>query len=593
MFPVPWHRSVRPSISRKKYALSLRLFQVALFGYLLAIVACAPQSTPDLLQVDSVGPKTLEPGSEIQIIGRGFPENHEGTLYLEGMVYAPARVPKSVQWQLPLRAGSRGHITIRLSSRNLGTYLEGAPHLTFRGDALLEFAPLRAGRAILKGSKRTLVLDFFSRGEEENTDSSLFTQYLGIAVSPQLLITEVKSDARGAQAGLLKGDHLLELDGVRLDSLRDLLPQAQSRASVLTFMRSGLLKPQQVHLDRSEFQLLDHTVAARALVVSLGIVFAFLLAAHPPHFLLWLCADKTKGRRSPPLWLVDVQPHLQTLAYPVYLLVLLYTWWQLSGFNEQSVPTSLLVTLAAGGMLLISSAFLLGGASTHQRKFSLLGALSASLVRLLLLAPILLAVMIRISDVGSLHLNEVARSQGAFPHQWGMFSSPWTLFLSLSYLFSLVPIAGRRAPLEGNAGAKSPTNLLSRVGEWAGQLLLMGLWLALFGGATLGASSAGLGAGVLLSLKLALLISLVSLARARMGHLRVGESWGLFSGTQLLWAIIFAMMGFISNFSGYSDQYSELLGLLALAFSISLATIALVARSLSWSGMGRRVDPWI
>jgi NADH:ubiquinone oxidoreductase subunit H len=560
---------------------------------LFCILACAPQKSPDLLSLSRISPAALEPESELEIEGNGFPENRRGTLTLEGVAHTPARAPRQVKWELPLISESRTKVTLRPDARLLSDLTEGAFHLTFRGKAQLSFPPLVSGRPPLRGQKENVVLDFFVPGLSAPTDPSTFSNYLGLELSPELVVQEVQVDSRASSLGLQAGDRIHSLDGVRLDSPRDFLPQSGARTSVLEISRGASDEVALIQVERASFQLLELTVATRALAVLLGVVLSLLWVARPPRLLVWLFAEKSRARRGPIVWLSDVSPRGQAMAYPAFLVVVVGFHLLLQGWETGLLGAEFLGTLATGGLLLLLSAFALGGRRSTGVGFSLLGAISGALLRLLVLAPVIVASLAAAANAGTLSLSEIAGAQGFRPDQWALFESPFSFLLGATYLLALLPLAGRRAPLEGHRCAQGAGLLLARASEWTGHLILVGLWIALFAGGPFQGASFPLVEGITLSIKIALLACGLAWVRARTGHLRMGESWGLFGAVNLCVSLILAGLSCGAAWIGLSDTHAEFLGLSSAALAVSLMILLVISSQRSWAHMGRRIDPWI
>jgi NADH:ubiquinone oxidoreductase subunit H len=409
-----------------------------------------------------------------------------------------------------------------------------------------------------------------------------------------LVVTSIEPESIAESVGLKIGDRLHTLDGVRLDSPRDFLPQAQAETSVLEFSRAGFTGLGQVQIDRTHFQLLESGMAARALALLAGVALSLIWAARPPRFLLWIFGDKSRLRRGRVVWLSDVGTKSQVLAYPIYLTVVLAFWWMLEKTSSELLGLKLLSSLATGSLLLSGSAFLLGGKRSGPKGgFSLLGALSATVLRLLVLLPVIVATFARASEVGSLSLSELAREQSFWPGGWALVRSPFTFVLSLAYLVALLPLAGKRPPLEGRRAELDLSLILSRAAEWAGQLILVALWVAIFAGENSLSKDQLLLSGILLSLKIAGLAHVLAWLRARTGHLRLNESWGLFGAFNLVVSLGTAALSVGAVVSGIGDTHAELFALFAAALGASMLVLLLVSSQRSWAHMGRRIDPWI
>lgn len=569
-------------------AILLNVFVAALL-----LGGCATQATPDLLEITELGPSTLETGSEIRVVGAGFPEGRPGTLRFLGTMHAPARRPRAVEWNLPFLANSQGEITLRVGAREIAEQLQGSPHATFRGDAQVEFEPIKRGRPILRGSKEGLVLDLFGSAGSTQEDENAFVAFLGTEVDKELKLTQVVKDGVASRAGLEVGDRLLVLDGVRVDSRRDLLPQAATGSSMMEVARPGQDARLEAVIDRRDFQLLDQSVATRALAAFTGVLLALVWAARPPRFFLWLLGSGPRSRNRRSAWLSGVPEARQVLVYPVFLVVLLGTFWLLST-RAQSVQLMAFVgCLALGSLMLLLSSFLLGGTRSKGDGFSLSGALSSTFLRGLMLIPVFLAAFYRASEVGSLNFSEIAGQQAALPSGWGIFASPCSFILAVSYLVVLLPLSGRRAPLYGHPGNFSSGLAVSRLIEWAGIVLLIAVWIVAFLGAAQGGTPGGFIAGALLSTKIAAVAHALRWAQAQGGGLRLSESWSLFGLTQILLSMLLFFLGFSGNFLGFSSRHSEALGLFAVALALASALLFFISSQRSWAHAGRRVDLWI
>jgi len=268
-------------------------------------------------------------------------------------------------------------------------------------------------------------------------------------------------------------------------------------------------------------------------------------------------------------------------------------WWMQSGLYRSLSGLDFVSLVASGGLLSLVSAFVLGGVRSRGFGFGLLGAFNAASLRLLVLVPVLVAALVRASDAGSLRLEEIARDQGTLPQKWALFDSPFSFVLGVAYLLALVPLSGRRAPIEGHPGTSSKTVVFARVSEWTGALLLLGLWVVLYAGAPGGHSEHHLATGVLLSVKLAILAHSLAWVRARTGHLRLSESWGLFTWANLLVSIAAAAAQLGILVLGFKERHTEILSLFSVTLCLSFFLLSFVTSQRSWAHMGRKSDPWI
>jgi len=563
-----------------------------LFLLLAVLSGCAHEAAPDLVDIHQVEPSTLEAGSELRITGLGFAERHGGTLRLVGTLFAPGRSPRALDWSVSVHPEARSLLVLPLKERHIAELLDGARHGTFRGQLQLEFSPTLPGRPILRG-EHELTLNVFASSEVDTKDAVAFLDHLGMKLSPTFTVQELSPSGAAKSAGLELGDRVLSLDGVDLDKLSDFVPAPHISASTLNFRRPPHAPTFEVAIARDDFQLLDQALLRQALACALGLGCAMLLIARPPRVLLWLMGPKRRGQTLWTEWLEGVGPGFQPLSYLIFAVVSVGYSCALSQPLPSLAAFDVLLVLNLGVCSVLLGALLLG-AGAGRGRVSLLGAMTSLSTSVALLLPVFIAALSRAAEVGSLSLTELDAAQGLWPTQWGALASPWSLVLSVSYLLALLPLAGRRPPVFGQRAEKSPLFVAGRTLEWLGGLLLLSLWLSLFGGAQLlSAHSSWLLRGGLYCGKLALLGYGLSALRARAGYLRCAEAWTLWGPRNLL--VSMTATGLL-----VASFYPIARGLtldLKTAFSTTLLAAFLlllwVAQSRSWWQRGRGSDPWI
>src|SRR5690606_34627155 len=136
-------------------------------------------------------------------------------------------------------------------------------------------------------------------------------------------------------------------------------------------------------------------------------------------------AEKSRERRGPIVWLSDISPRGQVWAYPTFLLVVLSFHLLLQGWETGLLGAEYLGAVATGGFLLLLSAFSLGGRRSTGVGFSLLGASSGTLLRLLVLSPVIVTSLTMAAHAGTLSLSEISQRQGFLPDEWALFETPF------------------------------------------------------------------------------------------------------------------------------------------------------------------------
>lgn len=579
---------VSPSIRRIS-----RIFAAACLPGLAILSGCAVEAAPELLDVREVGPVALERGATLVLSGAGFPERQAGVAVLVGSTFTPAREARAVRLSWPALAASRSRVEVDLPEKLLASLTEGAPHVTFRGKVIVEFAAPRVAGPLLRGESGDVVLDFFDRRAAPPADAPSFSSFLGLGLSDGLEVLRIDADSEAARAGLLPGDHLLALDGVRLDALGDFLPIAGADVSALEFSRPGHRESGTTVIDRSNYRPLAISAAAEALMVVLSALLALVLAAHPPRFLVWLGARRPLKRRG-------LAPgrtgFISSFEFACFLSLVLGLWLVLGRVQLPLLGSGwfdLELLAALGFVSLLIASFLAGGRRSSRKGFAVWAACRGALGSLVLLVPALVGILLRASETGSLCLADLGHAQGAGPFEWALLESPWSLLLGLGFLGSLVPVFGRRPPAEARDARLRSNGPVADGLAWLGLVVLAGIWVVLFLGGTQGITPASWLAGVVLSVKLAVALAAVFGLRSAVGQLRSSESFGFWGPG--LFACTFAGAGlFALNLHVAAfDTHLPLLrqGVTILAVS-SLVLLGLSA-SRTLGHTGRSADPWI
>lgn len=566
--------------------------QLGLILLILSLFSCSPEAAPELIEIERIDPPTLETGTELRVEGTGFVEHRPGTLRLKGTLYAPGRSPQVLKFSRSIQPETRSLIALRLKEREINEALDGAHHGTFKGKLEISFEPVMEGRPMLRGTRDNITLDLFASGLASSKSAQAFLDYLGLKLSSSFVIEQLEPHGLAAQTGLAVGDRLIALDGVNLDSLADFVPAPHMSVSTLNYLRGNAKTPLEVQLRRGDFQLLDTKLVERGLALALGLGLALIFAARPPRFLVWMLGTRFKSSRRGVVWLEGVGKRSQPLAYLVFALVSVCYVLLLGGGLEKLQHFDFLIVLSSGILAMLSGAFVLGGSSSNKR-FSLVGALASTAMAGFVLLPIVIASLARSAEVGSLELVEIDAAQSVLPPDIGALHSPWSLILSATCLLALVPLSGPRPPVFGIRGPKARGFLLGRVLEWTGLLVILALWLSLFGGAQLDESHAHLLTAGVFALKLAALAYVIGTLRARIGYLRMSEALGLW-GTGNVIVSCLAVGLLVLSWTRLSQGLSfDIKSSFSAALLGSFLLFSFVAQARSWVRSGRGSDPWI
>ncbi|HSC89126.1 MAG TPA: PDZ domain-containing protein, partial [Polyangiaceae bacterium] len=496
-------------------------------------------------------------------------------------------------------------IAVRLGARQLSALAQGAEHVTFRGRVSVEFDPARSGGPVLRGQSDETVLDVFQRARTDAADGG-FESFLGVTLTDALVVDAVEADSEAGRAGLALGDHLLELDGLRLTARADFLPAAGLDVSALVFERPDHDGVATALVDRARFQPASSAAAAEALMLAAALLVALLLAARPPRVLVW--ALGRVGRKSAAAAAVPLAgqgPAFGVVAGVLWLVIgdpgragrAWFGWFDLE------------LTLLLGGLCVLLSAFALGGSRqagsrqgarsaarasrpSGRRRFSATGALLGAFGAALWLVPVFAAAVLRASETGSLKLADLSRLQGPTAFGWALLDSPAALALALASWCALLPRGGFRPALELESPMASPRRLAEVIGTF-GKTWLAGVWVVAFAGGAEGFGTGSLWGGLWFAGKLWLVLAALGAASRWLAEPRVTDSWSLLGRVVFPTVLVGLGLFALALRGGPELAHVELLRRGVLVWLLGLCVLMGVSATRALGHSGRRADPWI
>jgi NADH-quinone oxidoreductase subunit H len=444
-----------------------------LFGVLVGCTAS--DGPPDLVTVLDLVPREPEIGERIEVSGTGFPEGAPSTLAFRGDLFRAAQ-PAVHDVTIMARAtpshGSRVSllVTDELLAQFSGTGAD-AEHTTFRGDLLAAFSPRRSGAPPITGTLRDVVVDFPAPPQSESlvaerrAEATRVSQAIGIELAEDpgrsgLMVAALAAQGRAEQAGLLKGDVLVEFDGTRVRQPTDVVPRAGQRLAKALVKRPGIPEPVERTISVEGVRpAAPAELAVAAVMVGLAAAILFLLGGPVARLLgwtegrlaqrlrvlssaergapesrlrkaLWLVRNVITERRGPEL--ARVLPHLSSLAVSgLFAAVALGMCWVAP---ELDLPLLLACSVTA-----LVTAALVGGGSIEGSRWSFRSGLLAALYALGREIPAVAACACVALGAGSVRPDLLVESQGSLPWQWAAFRGPIQLGACLLWMLSLVP----------------------------------------------------------------------------------------------------------------------------------------------------------
>jgi NADH-quinone oxidoreductase subunit H len=630
---------VRPSGS---IPVLLALRSVALLALALCAACESREASPNLLEVSDLNPHSLEVGDRLVVTGSGFPEGRAAKVSFHGDVFRAGQAPLRDVTIVTSAAASDPHsISVTLGA-DLAREFCGAGdavHATFRGATTASFPARDAGAPPVRGTLEGVVLDInpasvarFAQQAHE-AEAARFAEYAGMAVVQSeerevLLVDTIDPEGRAARAGLLPGDALLELDGVRLASLSDLIPPPRARLSRVLVRRGDEKTPATFAVDVSGFQPGSPSELVPAATL-LGFALALLLLFASPlgRALAWFeerLASKLRDRARPsaflraggeqkPFGLVPVLlRELPSSPLPYFVFIMDSAWLTLLAMNRTIWARELdLPVLFLGSLTALSATALVLGGRQPGRRFSLLGGLRLVLLNLLFQSPVFAAMACAIFLSGSLRSDDILAAQGGWPWQWFAFESPLSLAIFVLLVLGLVPVVSR-APgaIEAaisDAGASAKYRARTTLPEWSHLILTSGvISLVFLGGPRVPGLVADQTAGLALQIVGALLfqakavvvLSLVLVLRFATNQVRLTDVARLGARYLLPGVALLLVATYVWTFGSQSPIFAAARVPLRYALFFLCAVCAAhvvlrVARKLAGERPRSAVNPWL
>lgn len=467
-------------------------FRLALCASLICVWGCREHETLWLLDVSALESTTAEPGSTLEFSGRGFPSGRSGELVLRGTLRSAGVAEKETTITLATFATSSVRVNALVDERTARTL---PSHASFDGRAQLRFASRDGGW--IAGEISRVALEW--RGIEDASDSGLrhggekLLAALGLEVnesvadSGSVRISNVHARSAGATAGVLVGDRIEWVNGLRVRSISDLAQPAGARTAQL--------------------MLRDAVDAPRAMVVSLE--RDATAAFEGFRYLLWVCpvalALLFLGPWPSPAELLQsvmhyARGHQYTLFRPIARAC--GSKVRARGLRDPRLETWGWVSLAAamscaaasaGGALSLGSALagygivLAWRSVIASRSKTIRDRLHSVLPLATAFALVTFALACGAALGGGASFEHLGREQGGAPFGWALFSRPPTWIGA----FIVVSCIGQ---LHASSAAARAVATLDNLGRTVLASIVTALWLG--GAGTLEDLQPALGLGL-------------------------------------------------------------------------------------------------
>ncbi|HEY6724679.1 MAG TPA: NADH-quinone oxidoreductase subunit H [Polyangiaceae bacterium] len=278
------------------------------------IVGCdGSRGNPELLVVADVGPPQLELGDRVEVVGDGFPEGRSATVEFEGELHRVGDPEvRSYRHSFVARSAGRSLVAFVPTEAELQQLVGGgasAAHTTFRGRVRVAFGSRQAKSGPVYGTLENVVVDVFPWNVPEAVrrkhaaEAARFAQFLGVTFGPSgFEVTLVKPGSLAERAGILGGDVLLSLDGVRLQSPNDFFVSGGQPRADLELRRGRLENPIELSLPVEGFRPVSPTrLAGAALLIAFAAALVLVFRAPSLSLLVWIerrIVERTLERRA-------------------------------------------------------------------------------------------------------------------------------------------------------------------------------------------------------------------------------------------------------------------------------------------------------
>lgn len=407
---------------------------------------CVAEPPPTTLEVSDVRPHEVDVGDRLEIDGAGFPVRRTAKVGFRGTLHRGGVPAESVNVTFDIEARSEGRLDLPVTEALASRFFADGPtgHATFRGEVTVSFPASEPGAAPLRGRATNVVVDV--RGSRKGTlDKKALPRdsvdALGLTIAEEapasggLTVAAVRAGSPAAGAGILPRDVIIELDGVRVSSLADLVPAGDATATI-AIRREG-------HEPRVLLVPLDGALrrTPRGMVAGAGLVGAasllLVLAMRKPSAAS-ASVERRIAARVRELSPASIASSARDASRTLFAMLAGESTLRLSFAAALFTVVCALFSVVAPLLLpdldvvtLTCAAMAASFASGPVGLFAMARAHAAGA----------LALSCAIVTSGAFRLADLLRAQGAFPWEWLAFRTPATL---ISVMLWIVAAASLR-----------------------------------------------------------------------------------------------------------------------------------------------------
>jgi hypothetical protein len=245
--------------------------------WLILLAACSGYDDLALLEVQTIEPPELEPGTTLRIHGSGFPLGQAPEILLSGSIHRPGMPTSTVKASLVGEVQSESLIEVPVRE---GLFERVGGRATVEGELRVGFRAVGWHREVFaaKPVRLDVLPDTSSLlrvdGDREERGGLGSGRSFGLELSREELgtvgirVISVEPGGLAALQGVKPGDTVVRLDGMSLYSWRDFVPDPSKSESTVLVLRDGLPGEHELRW--------PHEVTARVVDPVVLVVFALL-----------------------------------------------------------------------------------------------------------------------------------------------------------------------------------------------------------------------------------------------------------------------------------------------------------------------------
>ncbi len=396
--------------------------------------SCSMQAAPQLIQVREVVPTDVEIGDRIAIVGEGFPAGKQARVTFRGALHRPGERPtRDAEIVVPGAVVGPEQVEVAFGESTQALFCgpgDRSAHTTFEGEVEVAFAAAAVGAPPVAGALRQVVLDVrpSARDREFDPEGQRVLTFVGLRVALDarrgigLPVDAVLPGSRAEASGIAAGDILATFDGLRIDSVGDLVPAPGEREAIVGIRHAGALAvaPHTLSVDGFRQPPAAELLGSALLVV--GALALALLFGAPPRPSVASALQRVIGRmRGGRIFASALREVLPPVAVPGLIDLAACMLLAAMPFGQYLVAAHLDVGLifVAGATALAVVAFVAGGSAW--------GGMRAAAHVAWQHVPAAVALVSVVLTTGSLRVHEIERAQGGWPWDWLAFRSPAAL----------------------------------------------------------------------------------------------------------------------------------------------------------------------